>query len=335
MRVADRTVNRQYLSNLNSVKSDFQKTSQQISSGNRFTAVSEDVSAATRVLRLRLSMHKEEVQHETVGYVYDELSAAEDNMSDINDILAEVYEIAIKAQNGTYDDDDLAIMGTEVKNLKEQVLNILNTKYNERFTFGGSNSSSQEPYSFDDDGDVCYNGYKVDNISKNDDGDYIYTDPDTFTETLIPMENDVYFDVGMGITMQGSQVDTTTAFKVSFSGLDFIGVGNDNILTLLQNMEDALNSGDVDSVGTIESRLTIRTKEFRANITEMGSKCNFLDNRLSTLERSIDTAKIRIDDLMGTDYEDAIIELSMNEAVLTALQNMASRILPNSLMNFI
>ncbi len=341
MRVSDRTTSRNYLNNLNKSKNDFLKTSNQITTGLRVGSMSEDVSAGTRTLRLRMSMHKDEMFYSNVNAINDELSAVEDQMMDINDLLTDLHEIGVKAQNEVYTQDDLNILATEVDNIKEQILQILNYSYGERYAFGGSNASGTAPFAFDEDGNVTYQGYNVDEISKNDDGDYIHTDPETGEVNVIKMENEVYFDVGLGITMQDSQVDSTSAFKISYSGLDFFGFGVDedgksnNILNQVADFAAAIREGDSTVIGSWDDKISKSQLSFRANITELGSKTKFLENTLTRLQKSIDTAKVRIDDLIGTQMEDAIIELTLNETTLTALQNLASRVLPSSLMSFI
>ena len=47
MRVADKTTQRNYLKYLNNARTDYAETNMKIASGNRFTKLSDDVSAGT------------------------------------------------------------------------------------------------------------------------------------------------------------------------------------------------------------------------------------------------------------------------------------------------
>ena len=53
MRVADSTTVRNYLGYLDQAKTNYATTNLRIASGERFSAISDDVSAGTRVLRVR------------------------------------------------------------------------------------------------------------------------------------------------------------------------------------------------------------------------------------------------------------------------------------------
>ena len=77
------------------------------------------------------------------------------------------------------------------------------------------------------------------------------------------------------------------------------------------------------------------TDDFRGNLTDMGSKTQFLETMQGSLENNVDSYKIRIDNLMGTHDEEAIMTLSSDEYVLKAVQQMGARILPLSLMDFL
>lgn len=347
MRVADRSATRTYLSQLNSAKNDFMKTQEQIFTGNRFTKISDDVAAGVRVMNNRYNLYTTQTQLENVASVNDNLTLAEDSLMSIEDILTSAYELTLTSLNGT-NTDSKEVLATEVAALKEQLLLFANAKVGSNFTFGGTNSSSTEPFTIDDDGNFCYNGIDVNKIMLASDdsvegiaeGSYYYLD-DEGTATTIPMDEAIYIDVGLGITLHESQVKTSSAIQISFSGLDIFGFGSNedglsnNLYNILTQIEESILNEDVDALSAGSLHLQDLSDKFLTHITDIGSKTKYLDTIESRLERNVDMYKVSIDNLMGTNDEEAITTLAMNEYVLKAVQQMGSRILPNTLMDFI
>ncbi len=358
MRVADVSTSRSYLEYLNKSKSDVMKTQEQIATGARFTEISDDVAAGTRVLYTRMDRSKTEVQLENVKAINDELEIAEDVMLTTSDILTRVHELTIRALSEDKDVAGRDAIAEEIKSLKDQILNFTNTKFGEKFVFGGSNSSVVEPFTVGDDGRIQYNGIAVDDIMKADAqildpitnevlfdvGDYYYDNGGVPTE--VPMDEDVYMDVGLGIKMTESQVDESSAFKISYSGLDIFGFGtttdpetgnvlSNNIYNIIQELEESIRNYDTELMGEIDKKVLTVTDTFRTNITDIGAKTDFLNTMETKLDQTVQLYDEKISGLMGTNDEEAIIRLEQDFAVLSAIQRMGSRIIPSTLMDFI
>ena len=156
------------------------------------------------------------------------------------------------------------------------------------------------------------------------------------------MDEAVYMDIGLGIRMKESQVEDDTGFLVSFSGLDIMGFGTNaengltnNIYNILLDAENNLRTYDHDKLQSIKTHLDTVNDDFRANLTNIGSRTKFLDTMQSRLEGNVTNYKTRINNLMGTDDSEAAISQTMNEYVLKAVIQMGARIIPVSLMDFI
>lgn len=66
-------------------------------------------------------------------------------------------ELSVRAANGTFTNDQLASMRTELDQIKESLVNFANTQYNGQYIFSGNNVGTA-PYSLEDDGSVLYHG---------------------------------------------------------------------------------------------------------------------------------------------------------------------------------
>ena len=340
MRVADRSTVRNYLSYLNNARNDYAETTDRIATGKRFTQISDDVSAGARVLETRNNKYKVEKQKDNITSIREELDAAESNMNTINDILKRVSsELIVKALNGTNDQATLDVYANEVAALKEELLQLANSKYGDKFLFGGTNAVSS-PFTVDETtGRLKYNGVDVDSIQKDADG-YFYEDA-TGARVEIPMDDDVYLDIGLGIKMAGTAVDPSTGYKISYSGLDIVGFGKDqdgnsnNLYNALNDIEKALRDGDREKLGELNNKLMDQKKEFMANLTDLGAKTQFLETMETRLTNTIDDYTQRINNLMGVVRGEEETTLMMNDYALKAVLQLGSKILPTSLMDYI
>lgn len=341
VRVADRSTGRNYLKYLNKARSDYAATTARIASGNRFTKMSDDVSAGSQVLRTRSDRYKVEKQLDNIKSINEELTSAEDNMKFINDILTSVgHEIVNKALNGTNDQTTMDTYANQIASAREELLQFANAQYGKKFLFGGTNASSA-PFTINKDtGRLEYNGIDVDSIQKRADGSYYYVDENE-QEQDIPMDDDVYLDIGMGIKMAGTAVDPRTGYKVSYSGLDIIGFGKDedgnskNLYNALLDIENALREGDRDKAGKLNNKLQDLQNVFQTNLTDIGTKTEFLDTMQERLDKTVDGYTERIQDLMGTVPGEEETTLMMNDYALKAVLQLGSRILPISLMDYL
>ncbi|MCL2121453.1 MAG: hypothetical protein FWH28_04305 [Clostridiales bacterium] len=399
MRVADRAVARNYLKYLYKAQSKYAETNQRLASGNRFTKLSDDVSAGSRVLRKRMDRYKAEKQLENAQEANSELKVAEDNLMSMNWVMTMVHEDrVVRALNDPTSDEGRQIIAAEIRSMMAEFLQYANASYGNMFSYGGTNAYTG-PFTVDQEsGKLLYNGvkmdaiyldpltakymYPTDNIPLQDaaTGEYVVrndatgerlqiqadfveqdpltgaysfkppvlpTDPDYTTgfsfifAAEVPMDEDIYFDVGLGIRMQGPEVNPATAFRLSYSGPDVLGYGVDpngvsnNIYNVMYEIQRNLDTFNREAVEKWNTKLRTLLDCFRANITDIGAKTSFLDAMETRLKDSIDNHTEKIHDLMGVKDEEEATNQMMNDYVLKAVLQMGSRVLPLSLMDFI
>lgn len=338
MRVSDKTTARNYLTYLDNAKSNYAKTNDRIASGNRFKRISEDVSAGTRVLRVRTDLKKTEEYNETVKSINEELSVTENSLTYINEKLVQAHTKIVKALNDPSGASGREALANEISAIKKEIVQYANTKYNNKFVLGGSAAASA-PFTVGTNGELLYNGKDVDKIIKT--GDDYYYDDGSGSPELVPMDGDIYADIGLGIKMTGSDVQSDTAFKVSYSGLEILGFGTDgngtsnNLYNLLSDIEASMRSGNTDTLGEMDTLLVQSTDRFGKFVTDIGTKTSFLDSVETRTNSSIDSYKKQINNLMGIDDAEEAMNQTLNDYVLKAVLQMGANILPVSLMDFL
>ena len=335
MRVSDRQTARNYLKYLETAKSNYAETNERIASGNKFTRISDDVSAGTKALRARSDMSKTEEYYDNVKAVNEQLTTTENAVTSINEVLTKAHAKVLKALSMTTGESGSTAIAKEISDVRDEVLQFANTKYNDMFVLGGT-SANAAPFSVDDSGNLLYNSIDVNKISKDTDGKYIY-DPGSKS---VPMNSDVYVDIGLGIDMTGSTVKSDTAMKISYSGLEILGFGitdgkPNNIFNILTEIKDNITNYNAEALGEYDDRLVSFSASFKGYLTDIGSKTSFLDTIESRLNTRIDTYKSQINRLMGVDDAEEATSQTMNDYVLKAVLSMGANILPTSLMDFL
>lgn len=337
MRISDRQTARDYLKYLDKAKSNYAETNLKIASGNRFTSISDDVSAATKALRIRVERAKSEEYYGNVKAVNEQLSTTENALTSINGVLTSAHSKVLAALNGTSGEAGRTALANEIGSVRDEVLQFANTTYNDKFVLGGT-SAGTAPFSTDSSGNLLYNGSNVDDIIyDNATGKYF----DTVKKIDVPMDGDTYVDVGLGITMTGSNVQSDTAMKTSYSGLEILGFGKDadgnpnNVYNILSKLKDNITKYDADKVGAYDDKLASFTTNFRGYLTDIGAKTSFLDTIEKRVSTKLDTYDSQINRLVGIDDAEEATNQSMNDYVLKAVLSMGSKIIPVSLMDFL
>ncbi len=337
MRISDRQTARDYLKYLDKAKTNYAETNGRIASGNRFTSISDDVSAATKALRVRVEKAKSEEYYGNVKAVNEQLSTTENALTSINGVLSGAHSKVLAAMNSTSGESGRTALANEIGSLRDEILQFANTKYNDAFVLGGSSAGSA-PFSTDSSGNLLYNGIDV-NIIEKDSAGYYYMDG--ADRKQIPMNGDTYVDIGLGITMTGATVRSDTAMKVSYSGLEILGFGKDadgkpnNVFNMLTELKDNITNYDAETVGNYDDKLVSFTTSFRGYLTDIGAKTGFLDTIEKRVSTTIDTYQSQISRLVGIDDAEEATNQSMNDYVLKAVLSMGSKIIPTSLMDFL
>ena len=338
---------RNYLKNLNTNLGNLSESQEKIFSGKKFNRSSENVADAARALKVRDQLYTDKQYLTNIENVQSRLSSAESNLSSINSILVTARDKIQKALTDT-SAKERNILGQEIDSLKDEILQFANAQFSDKYLFGGSNNAGA-PFTKDSTtGEVLYNGIPVADIQKNADGSYYYyknaADEASDTKTTVPENTDVYLDIGLGLNMTGSQVDPRSAFKVSFSGLDIFGCGSDaktglpnNILNLLSDTVKTVTAEPMDSdrLSQLSEHLKSKTENVMLSITDIGTKCNFLDKSAERLGNDIFNLTKAQQKLEITDDKAETIQWKMyNYAWMASLQ-YGSKVLPVSLMDFI
>ena len=146
MRVTENMRHASVTNNLSSVASRQAKAAQVAQTGIRVNAPSDDPIAAAELARLSASQNQIAARRSTVSSVRGDAELAETQLQSASDLMATAKELAMQGANGTLSAEQRTTLAGQIKDLKEALVGVANTKGAAGYLFGGLQTQSQ-PFS--------------------------------------------------------------------------------------------------------------------------------------------------------------------------------------------
>lgn len=138
------------------------KTNLQLSSGRRILTPSDDPSGATQASQLRSAIDSTQQYQRNLDLAQPRLRQQESAIASITDQLQRVRELMIYGNNETQTNETRGFMANEIRDIRDSLFEIANTKDpNGEYLFGGTRSLVA-PFVMDADGVVTYVGAQGD-----------------------------------------------------------------------------------------------------------------------------------------------------------------------------
>lgn len=320
MRITQKNLTRAYLSGLNRNISQLSKSNERLSSGKRINKVSDNVTDAQKALKVRNQLRNNEQFVRNIQSIQNEISAQESSAMQMNEILIDVKELLVKAGNGINSDSDKLIIANEISQLNKSILQLVNVKTSDRYTFSGLNN--EVPIQVDASGNVLFNGVNVDDILETD------------------LDNDsIFIDIGIGLKFD-TQVDQSSVVQLNTSAIHLLGYGKNgngtpnNLVSLLNKVVSDLKVGDVSQISEYQKQLSKSVDRVLVQVTDIGTRYAYLENSISRLENEKLNLTDQQNHLESIDYEEeTILNKSYDMAYQISLQ-LGSKVLPLSIFDF-
>jgi len=321
MRITQKNLTRAYLTGLNRNISQLSKSNARLTTGKRFNKVSENVTDAQKALKVRNQLKRNEQFITNIQSLQNEISAQETSALQMNDILLDVKELIVKAGSGINDASDNEIIANEINQLNKSLLQLINVKTSDRYTFAGLNNDI--PITIDNSETVLFNGINVDTLLDSD-----------------IKEDAVFIDIGLGMQFNANVVDessvvqlTTSAIQVLGYGMNADGIPN-NLISFLGNVVNDLKNNDTSKITLYNKQLGQSTERLLVQVTNIGSRFAYLENSINRLENEKLDLTSQQNFLESIDYEEeTITNKSYDMAYQISLQ-LGSKVLPLSIFDF-
>ena len=151
MRITQSMISQNMLKNISNSYSQIDKYMDQLSTGKKINRPSDDPVVAMRGVSHRDSLGKIEQYERNIAEVNNWMDNSDDAMNEAGQALHRVRELIIQASNDTYEENQRNNISKEVDQLKKHLVDIANTKVNNKYIFNGTNTTEAR---FDKDGQL-------------------------------------------------------------------------------------------------------------------------------------------------------------------------------------
>lgn len=210
MRITNKIIQNNSLTNVNNNKLLQDKLSTQISTGKKVARPSDDPIVALRSLRLRTSVSQtQQYVEKNVEDAKSWLKVTEDSIKTLSDIITSIRQQYTKGTSDTLTSSDRKIILNELQALAQEVYNTGNADFAGRYVFSGYRTNTTLTYQKAEQKD--YTIFEDQNTAKLDTTTYVHTDADeqSVYQTEITRIRLSYDDLGTTaptITINGNAV---------------------------------------------------------------------------------------------------------------------------------
>jgi flagellar hook-associated protein 3 FlgL len=239
---------------LNKISITEQQLTNEISSGQRLSALSDDPVAAGENVALASSIQQDDSYHQATLSITGKLQVTDSTLGSVVAQMTQAIATATAGDNGTNNAADLSAIATQLSGIRDEVLSLANTSYMGSYLFAGSQSGT-EPFSLDSSVDpavVTYNGDSVQSlltsplgssISLNTPGNQIFS---SSTASVFGVLNQLISDVSPGNLTAAAATTATLTAAVSLVSQQRVGI--DNSITRIGSQDTNLQRQSVQLV---------------------------------------------------------------------------------------
>ncbi|MBM7607973.1 flagellar hook-associated protein 3 FlgL [Lysinibacillus composti] len=142
MRVTQTMLSNNMLRNLSSSYSKLSKVQEQINTGKKITRPSDDPVVAMKGIQYRTELSQVEQFQRNIGEAESWLDTTDDTLDKVSSALQRTRELLVQASNGTTTDSDRESINSELKQLREHIQDLANTKIGDKYIFSGTKTTT-------------------------------------------------------------------------------------------------------------------------------------------------------------------------------------------------
>lgn len=346
MRITQQMMNRNYLKRMNTNLASLTGSNEKLSGQRKFNKAYENVTDAGKALKVRKLVVDNERYLTTIRDAEGRAAAAEDALRNVNSLLIRAQDRVVEGLNGTMSPDDREKIATEIEKMQDEVFQIMNAKYSDKFLFSSAGAGTvKAPFSKDAAGNLLYNDTYVDATYKDGATGKPYYDTvdehGTPVSAPIPYNKDNYVDIGAGYQIVNDKVDPNTAFKDTYSGVESFGYGKSddgvprNPYSLLGRMAANLRANDTEALGDALNAIGDTMNMVLTAVTDIGARATTLTDAAGRIEGELVGLMETQNRLEGIDLSEEIMHNKQFEMSWMVTLQLGSKVLPSTIFDFL
>ena len=299
MTISTRVYNDQAMSTLNRITGDIQEIQSRIATGRNILKASDSPAVGAKISFTKDQKVLLERYNTNIDRSLNRMAQAESAIGTSVNVLQRVYELAVQARNDTNNAGDRAAIAMEVRNLRDQMLSLANSR--------------------DTNGQYIFAGYKVDVRP------FVQTEAGTVEHKG---------DRGVHTL----QISDNQRLSTSLDGADvFLRLrqedGITDVFDSMDKMIESLESGKMEDVHL--DRMNIAVEHFSLQQTKLGSEMNRAEMQRGVNDKRLLLMNEDISNLEDADLAKLVTDLQAKLVSRNAAQQAFVKIAQDSLFNYI
>ncbi|TDO95220.1 flagellar hook-associated protein 3 FlgL [Halanaerobium saccharolyticum] len=297
MRVTNSMMVRNMLDHLQNNMGDLNDLNEQLSSGKLFQMPSDAPIKVSDSMNYKSQINRNDQFQRNLNQAENWLKTTESSLKSATKVIQRARELTIYTANDTMTPEDRETVANEMKQLRDELIDISNAKLGDNYIFSGQ-KTDQKPFDVNTAGGIgSFVDYKGD---------------------ISSIERRLNENVQMGVNLNGREVfkDEIEALNKIYNDLSDPTMTGEDIGDNLSGMDDAIN----------------KYAELRSEIGGKLQRTGNIADRLEANKVHLRSLKSKNED---ADLAKTITELKMEETVYRASLASGSRIMQQSLVDFI
>lgn len=285
------------IANIQQSDLNVQNALQEVSTGQRVSAPSDDPAAAAKLVQLQAESNNVDQYTTNAESALGQAQSADSAVSSVVGLLNQAVTLGVEGANGTESTSDRQAIATSVQGLLSNVVALANTTYQGVALFGGTENGST-PFT----------------ASSTSSTGYQYNGNNGISQV----------QVGDSLTVQANIPGNTLFDSPSAS-----------VLGALSGLATALTSGSSAAIGTATTAVTNALNYVSEQHVVYGGAINQLNAQESYLSQDKVTLSSQATSLVGVDTATAAEDLTAAEENNSAVLAASSKVLQNTLLNYL
>lgn len=347
MRVADKMNHTQVISNLNKNRADLSTYQNQAALQKRITKPSDDPLGAARILESRTEMAGFAQFEKNIVSTKGFIEFSEQSLGEMGELLIRAKELAIQqASDGASGPETRKMAAMEMRQIFEQMVNIGNRKFGDRYLFGGY-KTLQTPFDmqgnyYGDDAEIEVPIDKDAKMVMNIPGSKVFlgrkiNDPIGPTREIDPSlgEDETPATPPESIEMRGPASANAMIEDPTVNNQGSWGPRSVNLFSTIRALEIGLRTNDKGTVQNSLDFLDDSLNQLNLARAELGSRISVLNTGLETIQKLQVDAKILESNIEDVDMYDLVNKLNRTQNQLEASLATSGKMIQNSLLDFL
>lgn len=340
-RITNSMMTSKFLSNMKRNLNNMSTLQNQLASGKEILRTSQNPFAATRNKQLANQISDNEQYNANIKDTSNWLDTTDTALAQAGNVMARIKELMVKAGNGAYSEDEIATIKNEVVEKSKELAQIMNTTFDGAYIFGGTKGTSK-PVTVDSNGNLAY-------ADKNGNGFGNPAIPDVSTgndktNAESQLSTSLKTEISQGVVVEYNKT-ATDIFEFTDTKLGDINVMNE-ISTLINKLgkmsdktgattdaekEAALNYVNGEGLSKMDSIV----QNLLANRAQVGTMQNRMESAMETNEDQNYNMTDILSSSEDIDFTEKTMEYAVMQTVYTASLQTSSKVLMNTIMDYI